>query len=185
VILNPDLTSARLLQYRNSPMSTYRPRTSRILLRSTDCGIRRKSSHHRRSLRKRTTSHPVQCFKLTSLDMKVELYHHSRDTPATISKLLASIDRSTQEVIKSNPRCVSTLYHHIPSRPLITTNPQFRVLTKSTSAKVRITIRPPTLSLSRAVSIPLEPFAVNKDMGRILLRRGGETIAAGLHFFSL
>lgn len=27
--------------------------------------------------------------------------------------------------------------------------------------------------------IPIEPFAVNKDMGRILLRRGGETIGAG------
>lgn len=27
--------------------------------------------------------------------------------------------------------------------------------------------------------IPLETFSANKDMGRILLRRGGETIAAG------
>lgn len=34
--------------------------------------------------------------------------------------------------------------------------------------------------------IPLEPFTTNKDMGRILIRRGGETIGAGeLAMFSL
>ena len=32
---------------------------------------------------------------------------------------------------------------------------------------------------AKAQPIPLEPFAVNKDMGRLLLRRGGESIAAG------
>ena len=32
---------------------------------------------------------------------------------------------------------------------------------------------------SVAKPIPIEPFSVNKDMGRILIRRGGETIAAG------
>ena len=29
-------------------------------------------------------------------------------------------------------------------------------------------------------AIPLEPFRINKDMGRILLRRNGETVAAGM-----
>lgn len=33
--------------------------------------------------------------------------------------------------------------------------------------------------MSMIKGIPMEPFAVNKDMGRILVRRGGETIAAG------
>ena len=49
------------------------------------------------------------------------------------------------------------------------------------SAKVQITLRSGTMSgpSSKQVSIPIEPFAVNKEMGRILLRRGGETIAAG------
>lgn len=28
--------------------------------------------------------------------------------------------------------------------------------------------------------LPLEPFSVNKNMGRVLLRRNGETIAAGV-----
>jgi elongation factor 1 alpha-like protein len=32
---------------------------------------------------------------------------------------------------------------------------------------------------ARSIAIPLEPFATNKEMGRILIRRGGETIAAG------
>lgn len=55
------------------------------------------------------------------------------------------------------------------------------VLTKGTSAEVQINIRPASLSgpNSRAQPIPLEPFSVNKEMGRILIRRGGETIGAG------
>ncbi|KAH0839622.1 P-loop containing nucleoside triphosphate hydrolase protein [Lanmaoa asiatica] len=89
----------------------------------------------------------------------VELFHHSRDVPATISKLVASIDRATGSVTRKNPR----------------------VLIKGTSAEIEITLRgdspPGTGAVPRP--IPIEPFAVNKDMGRILLRRGGETIAAG------
>lgn len=90
----------------------------------------------------------------------VELFHHSRDVPATISKLISTIDRASGKVLKSNPR----------------------VLTKSTSAEVQIMLRSGTLSgpLSIARPIPLETFAANKDMGRILIRRGGETIAAGI-----
>ncbi|KAI0796510.1 P-loop containing nucleoside triphosphate hydrolase protein [Abortiporus biennis] len=89
----------------------------------------------------------------------VELFHHSQDVPASVSKLLTTLDRSTGEVIKRFPR----------------------VLTKSASAEVQITLRSATMSglTSRAQPIPLEPFADNKDMGRILIRRGGETIAAG------
>ncbi|KAI9574998.1 P-loop containing nucleoside triphosphate hydrolase protein [Boletus coccyginus] len=90
----------------------------------------------------------------------VELFHHSRDVPATISKLVASLDRATGSVTRKNPR----------------------VLTKGTSAEIEITLRGDSLSGTGAVPrpIPIEPFAVNKDMGRILLRRGGETIAAGI-----
>ncbi|KAL4241371.1 hypothetical protein ABKN59_000306 [Abortiporus biennis] len=90
----------------------------------------------------------------------VELFHHSQDVPASVSKLLTTLDRSTGEVIKRFPR----------------------VLTKSASAEVQITLRSATMSglTSRAQPIPLEPFADNKDMGRILIRRGGETIAAGI-----
>ncbi|TFK43258.1 EF Tu GTP binding domain-containing protein [Crucibulum laeve] len=87
----------------------------------------------------------------------VELYHHSRDVPATTVKLISTIDRASGKVIKSNPR----------------------VLTKGTSAEVQIALRP-TGSTNIARGIPLESFAVNKDMGRILIRRGGETIAAGV-----
>ena len=58
------------------------------------------------------------------------------------------------------------------------------VLTKGVSAEVQITLRPSGysgLSSTRQL-IPLEPFSVNKEMGRILIRRGGETIAAGGSF---
>jgi hypothetical protein len=58
-----------------------------------------------------------------------------------------------------------------------------RVLTKGTSAEVQIAIRQATFggSGARSTVIPLEPFSINKEMGRILIRRGGETIAAGEH----
>ncbi|QRV91461.1 Elongation factor Tu GTP binding domain [Ceratobasidium sp. AG-Ba] len=88
----------------------------------------------------------------------IELFHHSREVPATVSKLIETVDRATGAVIKRNPR----------------------VLPKSSSAKVTITLRAQSGANARAVSIPLEPFSVNKEMGRILLRRGGETIAAGI-----
>lgn len=51
------------------------------------------------------------------------------------------------------------------------------------SAEVQITLRSTTVSgpTARAQPIPLEPFSVNKEMGRILIRRGGETIGAGAY----
>ncbi|KXN87962.1 HBS1-like protein [Leucoagaricus sp. SymC.cos] len=87
----------------------------------------------------------------------VELFNQSRDVPATTSKLLALIDRTTGEVSKKNPR----------------------VLVKNTSAEIEISLQN-TRSATGPKGIPLEPFSSNKDMGRILLRRGGETIAAGV-----
>ncbi|KAK0242421.1 P-loop containing nucleoside triphosphate hydrolase protein [Armillaria nabsnona] len=89
----------------------------------------------------------------------VELFHHSRDVPATIANLISTLDRTTGTVVKKKPR----------------------VLTKGVSAEVQIVLRSTSLSSSApALPIPLEPFSVNKDMGRILLRRGGETIGAGI-----
>ncbi|KAI6151762.1 P-loop containing nucleoside triphosphate hydrolase protein [Pisolithus tinctorius] len=90
----------------------------------------------------------------------IELFHHSRDVPATLSKLVATIDRASGSVVKKNPR---------------------QVFPHCTSAEVEITLRGGTLSTPSVTGrpIPLEPFSVNKDMGRILVRRGGETIAAG------
>jgi len=90
----------------------------------------------------------------------VELFHHSRDNPATISKLVATLDRASGKVIKNNPR----------------------FLTKNSSATIQLTLRSATSSApsTKPVSIPIETFAANKDMGRILLRRTGETIAAGV-----
>lgn len=46
-----------------------------------------------------------------------------------------------------------------------------RVLSRGVTAKVRVTLAQPT---------PLEPFAVSRDMGRVLLRMHGETVAAGI-----
>ena len=91
-------------------------------------------------------------------------------------KLLSTLDRATGAVLKSNPRyipsyksCFQPFIHEI-----------HRVLTKGTSAEVQIVLRPTVVSgISSTSRIPLETFLANKDMGRILLRRGGETIAAG------
>jgi len=90
----------------------------------------------------------------------IELFHHSRDVPAAISKLNATLDRASGAVIKQNPR----------------------VLTKGASAEVQIAIRQAAFGPAgvRSTVVPLEPFSTNKEMGRILIRRGGETIAAGI-----
>ncbi|CAO3627181.1 unnamed protein product [Mucor hiemalis] len=80
----------------------------------------------------------------------VVLHHGSLDEPATISKLVEILDKSTGEVVKKNPRC----------------------LTKGMTAKVQVKLsqRP----------IPLETFKDNKQLGRIMLRKDGETVAAGV-----
>ncbi|KAI8394259.1 P-loop containing nucleoside triphosphate hydrolase protein [Radiomyces spectabilis] len=80
----------------------------------------------------------------------VVLHHQSADEPAIISKLLMTLDKSTGEMIKKNPRHLS----------------------KGATAKVRINmpLRP----------IPLETFKDNKNLGRVMLRREGETVAAGI-----
>lgn len=54
-----------------------------------------------------------------------------------------------------------------------------RVLQKGTTAMVELTLRSSTGS-SRTAAIPLETAVDNKEMGRVLIRRGGETIAAGM-----
>ncbi|KAF9057447.1 EF Tu GTP binding domain-containing protein [Panaeolus papilionaceus] len=90
-----------------------------------------------------------------------ELFHHSRDVPASALKLISTLDRATGQVTKNNPR----------------------VLTKGTSAEIQIGLRGTQIGSSSSTNvrpIPLETFANNKDMGRILIRRGGETIAAGV-----
>jgi elongation factor 1 alpha-like protein len=108
--------------------------------------------------------------------LQVELFHHSRDLPATISKLVSTLDRASGKVIKRNPRCVLPLDGEGPLT-------LFRVLTKGMSAEVQVALRPNGVSVGGSSSvvqpIPLEPFAQSKEMGRILIRRGGETIAAG------
>lgn len=85
----------------------------------------------------------------------VELFHHSVNVPATISKLISISEKG--QVVKTNPR----------------------VLQKGTTATVELTVRSPTGS-TRPPLIPLETAKENKEMGRVLLRRGGETIAAGM-----
>lgn len=40
------------------------------------------------------------------LSLQVELFHHSRDVPATITTLLSTLDRASGNVTKKNPRSV-------------------------------------------------------------------------------
>lgn len=53
-----------------------------------------------------------------------------------------------------------------------------RVLQKGVTATVEITLRA-TQNAGRAPTMPLEIASENKEMGRVLIRRAGETIAAG------
>jgi len=64
--------------------------------------------------------------------------------------LIATIDKGTGEIIKKNPRHLG----------------------KNTTATVEIKLN------GRA--IPLETFKDSKELGRVMLRKGGETVAAGI-----
>ncbi|KAM0791514.1 hypothetical protein ACM66B_005965 [Microbotryomycetes sp. NB124-2] len=88
----------------------------------------------------------------------VELFHHSKDIPATITSLEAVLDKTTGAVTKTNPR----------------------MITKNSSARVTVQLRPLATGSTRRTVIPIEPFSVNKSMGRVLFRRAGETVAAGI-----
>lgn len=89
----------------------------------------------------------------------LELYHHSANVPASVSKLIATLDRTTGAVLKNNPR----------------------VLPRNSSARVEISVRPPAEnSTERQQTLSIETFKDNKEMGRILLRRGGQTVGAGI-----
>ena len=54
-----------------------------------------------------------------------------------------------------------------------------RVLQKGVTATVELALRANPGNTSRTPSMPLETAADNKEMGRVLIRREGETIAAG------
>ncbi|WWC60885.1 uncharacterized protein I303_103461 [Kwoniella dejecticola CBS 10117] len=91
----------------------------------------------------------------------VELFHHSVNLPATISKLLNIMEKG--QVTKKNPR----------------------VLQKGMTATIELTLRPSgnnttNNNTNNLVRIPLETAQENKEMGRVLIRRNGETIAAGV-----
>lgn len=85
-----------------------------------------------------------------TLGYQVVLHLGSLNEPASLTKLVEVLDKSTGEVVKRSPRC----------------------LTKGMTAKVQI-------KLSQR-AIPLETFKDNKQLGRIMLRKGGETVAAGV-----
>jgi len=52
----------------------------------------------------------------------VELFHHSRDIPATIVGLEALLDKTTGQVTRSNPRCVTLRRIYSTAHPTATTN---------------------------------------------------------------
>ncbi|GAA5940527.1 hypothetical protein JCM10213_001133 [Rhodosporidiobolus nylandii] len=85
----------------------------------------------------------------------IELFHQSRDIPATIIGLEALLDKATGKETKGQPR----------------------MLTKNSAARVRVQLRP---AVGGRTAIPIEPFALNKSMGRVVFRRNGETVAAGV-----
>ncbi|KAK9766011.1 hypothetical protein K7432_005217 [Basidiobolus ranarum] len=79
----------------------------------------------------------------------VILHHQSLNEPAVITNLIELLDKSTGEIAKKKPRC----------------------LTKSTTATVEIKTQRP---------LCLETYKEFKDLGRVMLRKGGDTIAAGI-----
>ncbi|KAF9573418.1 HBS1-like protein, partial [Lunasporangiospora selenospora] len=80
----------------------------------------------------------------------VIVHQQSHNEPGTISKLVSVIDKKTGEVSKKSPRHLG----------------------KGMTAMVEIKVN------GRA--IPLETFKDSKELGRVMLRKGGETVAAGI-----
>ncbi|KDN43787.1 hypothetical protein K437DRAFT_225393 [Tilletiaria anomala UBC 951] len=87
----------------------------------------------------------------------IEVFHHSANIAATLSELIVTIDKGSGAVLKRSPR----------------------VLAHGTSAQVRIALRAGG-SAGQSAGVPMEEFKQNKEMARILLRRNGETVAAGI-----
>lgn len=107
---------------------------------------------------------------------QVELFVHSRDEAAVISRIECTLDKATAQVLKQRPRCV----HMTVSLLLSHADPgHCSMVGKGASAQIVVKLRSSTGSSVVSPAIPLEPFAVNKGMGRILLRRSGESVAAG------
>ncbi|XP_017784891.1 PREDICTED: HBS1-like protein isoform X2 [Nicrophorus vespilloides] len=79
----------------------------------------------------------------------IVLHHQSLMEPASFSKLISQLNKSTGEVVKKRPRFLSN----------------------NTSAMVEIQVSRP---------IALEMYSEYKELGRVTLRVGGLTIAAGL-----
>ncbi|OZJ06376.1 hypothetical protein BZG36_00737 [Bifiguratus adelaidae] len=85
-----------------------------------------------------------------TLGYPVVVHHQRLDEPAVITKLVAILDKASGEVTKKNPRTIG----------------------RSAIATVEITLT------NR--KIPLEAFMDSKELGRVMLRKGGETVAAGV-----
>ncbi|ORZ28982.1 P-loop containing nucleoside triphosphate hydrolase protein [Lobosporangium transversale] len=80
----------------------------------------------------------------------VIVHRQSHNEPGVVSKLVATIDKVTGEIVKKSPRHLG----------------------KNTTAMVEIKLS------GRA--IPLEAYKDSKELGRVMLRKGGDTIAAGI-----
>uniref|UniRef100_U9V464 Elongation factor 1 alpha-like protein n=1 Tax=Rhizophagus irregularis (strain DAOM 181602 / DAOM 197198 / MUCL 43194) TaxID=747089 RepID=U9V464_RHIID len=110
-----------------------------------------------------SVSHPVPVTsyilaQIVVFDIKVPitkgfpviLHRQSLNEPAIITKLVTILDKSTGEIVKKNPRCLPKA--------------------SSATVEIKLTNRP----------VPFETYKENKELGRIMLRKGGETIAAGI-----
>lgn len=86
-----------------------------------------------------------------------ELYQNSSSLPATLTELVAILDKLTGAIIKKKPR----------------------VLTSGSTAQAQISLQAGT-GHGQTAGAPIEEFRHNKEMARILLRRDGETVAAGI-----
>jgi translation elongation factor EF-1alpha len=140
-------------------MSTRQSRPSRLEIRTSRHLLRHKPTNYTRCFRKYKSLGPfMHEGSAHTVLIQVELFHQSREIPAMFSKLLYTCDRATGAVLKTKPRFIS----------------------KNTAAVVEITLRSNSHSLVAKPSvIPIETFSMNKLMGRVVLRRGGETIGAG------
>jgi elongation factor 1 alpha-like protein len=97
---------------------------------------------------------------------KVVIHRGRIDEPAIVDQIVSLIDKSDGRIIKRKPRCESFLVQRCCD--LL----RFRHIPIGGAAIVQ-------LRLTNKRGIPIEPFEVNRNLGRVVLRNEGVTIGAG------
>lgn len=120
---------------------------------------------------------------LSRQDTQLNYFIIARTSPRRLQHSMLSSTRHRVRSLNFVRGKSNHLFHPAPfpvRSELIFHRVHDRLLMKGSSARIRVQLRAPPSGSSRRAVIPLETFAANKSMGRVLFRRDGQTVAAGI-----